>query len=173
MLCDNCKNKPICIHTEYFNKYNYLSISSCEFYNLKQKTENVKLLELEKKFAKAKENFDNSLELQPYAPKQNTPKLELVKELTEDYPDFKGEPHVCENCNRNTYDEPIKCNKCGIETCNMCSNVDLDEFENRIVLCDTCYNKLHKDDIELEDNGLSLFDSLTQEIEIMDGDDNE
>lgn len=161
MICNNCRNKPICIHTEYFKRYDYLNISSCKYINE---------IKIENKSAimESIQRFQEIDSLKPFSPKKPNLTILKDKEPTEEFPDLKGDPVECPNCNRNTYDKLIKCHECGTETCGMCSNPDItvDSFGNEtiITLCDNCFNKLHEDDIEIEDDGLSLYESLAKEL---------
>lgn len=164
MICNNCRNKPICIHTEYFKRYDYLDISSCKYINEIKTWSEDKIETLESLQKPMKLEV-----LKPFSPK----KAPGLFEPTEEFPDLKGDPVECPNCSRNTYDKLIKCHECGTETCGMCSNPDItvDSFgyETIITLCDNCFNKLHEDDIEIEDDGLSLYESLAKDLI---GDDN-
>jgi hypothetical protein len=90
-----------------------------------------------------------------------------------EYPDLRGEPNICPNCDSKTYGDIYKCNHCGVDICDSCSlidDVDVSTGE-AIYLCEACYSSAHEDDIEIDVDESSIFDIITSELETNKGED--
>ena len=152
MLCRDCMNIGICKHYEYLCQHPHLSIDRCGYYNPIVVKKEEPIQEEPKKFEPKIVPFNN------------------VKE----YPDLRGEPNTCPNCNGQTYADIISCAHCAIEMCEDCAYVDdVDVVSGDVTyLCEDCYNNAHADDEEevMADES-SLFEMITSEL-IVEGDDN-
>lgn len=154
MLCRNCINANICKHYNYLCQYPYLSIDKCEYYNpIVTKKEEPVQEEPIKKFE---------------------PKIVQLNNSTKEYPDLRGEPNTCPNCECKTYADIISCSHCLKKICEDCSYVeDIDVSSGDVTyLCEECYNYSHmNDEEEIIADDSSLFDLLTSELISGEGDD--
>ena len=147
MLCRDCMNIGICKHYEYLCQHPHLSIDRCGYYNPIVVKKEEPIQEEPKKFEPKIVPFNN------------------VKE----YPDLRGEPNTCPNCNGQTYADIISCAHCHKDICEDCVDVVSGDVT---YLCEDCYNNAHADDEEevMADES-SLFEMITSEL-IVEGDDN-
>ena len=156
MLCRDCINKTICKHYDYLCQNPHLNLGGCTYF----KAINV-------------EEPPNIMKLEPVKTYKE-PKVIPLNNSIKEYPDLRGEPNTCPNCDSKTYGDIYECKHCGIKICDSCSLIDdVDVVSGEaIYLCDSCYTSAHKDDIEEEIDESSIFDVLTSELEISEGEDN-
>lgn len=156
MLCRDCMNIGICKHYEYLCQHPHLSIDRCGYYNpitIKKEKEELIQEEPTEKFI---------------------PKIVPLNNNIKEYPDLRGEPNICPNCKGKTYADIITCAHCVKEVCEDCAYVeDVDVVSGDVTyLCEECYNNAHAHDEEQIIDESSIFDILTSELIVSEGDDN-
>lgn len=154
MLCRDCMNIGICKHYEYLCQHPHLSIDRCGYYNpitIKQ---------------------EKPIEEEPT--EKFIPKIVPLNNNIKEYPDLRGEPNVCPNCKGKTYADIITCAHCVKEVCEDCAYVeDVDVVSGDVTyLCEECYNNAHAHEEEQVIDDSSIFDILTSELIVSEGDDN-
>lgn len=158
MLCRDCTNRTICKHYDYLYQNPHLHLGNCDYYNTVNQIEKPIL---------------STVKLEPESIYKD-PKVIPLNNSIKEYPDLRGDPNTCPNCNSKTYGDIYKCSHCNIEICDSCSLVDdVDVISGEVVyLCEECYASAHKDDVEEKVDESSIFDVLTSELEISEGEDN-
>lgn len=156
MLCRDCMNIGICKHYDYLCQHPHLSIDRCGYYNpiaIKREKEEPIQEEPTEKFI---------------------PKIVPLNNNIKEYPDLRGEPNVCPNCKGKTYADIITCAHCVKEVCEDCAYVeDVDVVSGDVTyLCEECYNNAHAHEEEQVIDESSIFDILTSELIVSEGDDN-
>lgn len=156
MLCRDCVSKTICKHYDYLCQNPHLILGGCTYFQ-----------------AINIEQPPTTIEPEPIYQSPKVIPLNKNNSIKE-YPDLRGEPNICPNCDSKTYGDIYECNHCGIEICDSCSLIDdVDVVSGEaIYLCESCYASAHKDDIEEEIDESSIFDVLTSELKINEGEDN-
>lgn len=156
MLCRDCMNIGICKHYDYLCQHPHLSIDRCGYYNpiaIKREKEEPIQEEPTEKFI---------------------PKIVPLNNNIKEYPDLRGEPNICPNCKGKTYADIITCAHCVKEVCEDCAYVeDVDVVSGDVTyLCEECYNNAHAHEEEQVIDESSIFDILTSELIVSEGDDN-
>lgn len=156
MLCRDCMNIGICKHYDYLCQHPHLSIDRCGYYNpiaIKREKEEPIQEEPTEKFI---------------------PKIVPLNNNIKEYPDLRGEPNICPNCKGKTYADIITCAHCIKEVCEDCAYVeDVDVVSGDVTyLCEECYNNAHAHEEEQVIDESSIFDILTSELIVSEGDDN-
>ena len=156
MLCRDCMNIGICKHYDYLCQHPHLSIDRCGYYNpiaIKREKEEPIQEEQTEKFI---------------------PKIVPLNNNIKEYPDLRGEPNICPNCKGKTYADIITCAHCVKEVCEDCAYVeDVDVVSGDVTyLCEKCYNNAHAHEEEQVIDESSIFDILTSELIVSEGDDN-
>lgn len=148
MFCKGCKNISICKHYEYLVKYPELTLGHCEL-----KTNNIHTLT-------------------PSKPIEQLLQEEELNTFVGNRPDLKGEGFECKTCHQIIYEgEQRECEICGSDICTRCGNIDIDDLGadgklNGLLLCDKCYASRHENDIELESDDKSIFEMISENIDI-------
>lgn len=157
MFCKGCINISICKHYEYLSKYPELTLGHCE---LKVNRIN---------------HIATSLTDETIKP---LPQEEELSTFAGNRPDLKGEGFECTACHQIIYEgEQRKCEICDSDICTRCGNIDIDDLGadgklNGLLLCDECYTKRHENDIELESDEKSIFEMISENIDVECKDEN-
>lgn len=156
MLCRDCMNIGICKHYDYLCQHPHLSIDRCGYYNP----------------IAIKREKEESIQEEPT--EKFIPKIVPLNNNIKEYPDLRGEPNICPNCKGKTYADIITCAHCVKEVCEDCAYVeDVDVVSGDVTyLCEECYNNAHAHDEEQIIDESSIFDILTSELIVSEGDDN-
>ncbi len=154
MLCRDCMNIGICKHYDYLCQHPHLSIDRCGYYNP---------IAIKKEEPVQEEPVEKFI-----------PKIVPLNNNVKEYPDLRGEPNICPNCKGKTYADIITCAHCVKEMCEDCAYVDdVDVVSGDVTyLCEECYNNAHAHEEEQIIDESSIFDMLTSELIVSEGDDN-
>ena len=156
MLCRDCMNIGICKHYDYLCQHPHLSIDRCGYYN-------PIAIKREKEEPIQEEHIEKFI-----------PKIVPLNNNVKEYPDLRGEPNTCPNCEGKTYADIISCAHCNRQMCEDCAYVDdVDVVSGDVTyLCEECYSYAHaNDEEEVMADESSLFEMITSEL-IVEGDDN-